>query len=258
MSLPLEILAIEKRFAGVHPGEPPVVAVGGVSFTVGAGEFVSLVGPSGCGKTTLLRIVAGLVRQDGGTIILGQEILEAPGRDRGFVFQSFGLLPWRTVIGNVEFGLEIRSLPRAERRAVAQRFIDLVGLKGFERHFPHQISGGMQQRVGIARALAIDPQILLMDEPFSAVDAQTREVLQDELLRILAARPMRVLFVTHSIEEALYLSDRIVVLSPRPSRVLADVAVPLPKPRWEHDVQALPEYLRLRREIRGMIGLAVQ
>jgi NitT/TauT family transport system ATP-binding protein len=116
----------------------------------------------------------------------------------------------------------------------------------------------MQQRVGIARALAIDPQILLMDEPFSAVDAQTREVLQDELLRILAARPMRVLFVTHSIEEALYLSDRIVVLSPRPSRVLADVAVPLPKPRWEHDVQALPEYLRLRREIRGMIGLAVQ
>lgn len=258
MTLPLTIHAIEKRFAGVHPGDPPVVAIAGVSFSVGAGEFVSLVGPSGCGKTTLLRIVAGLVRQDGGQVALGEQVLDVPGRDRGFVFQNFGLLPWRTVVENVEFGLEIRQVSQAERRKIAQRFIDLVGITGFERHFPHQISGGMQQRVGIARALAIDPQILLMDEPFSAVDAQTREVLQDELLRILAARPMRVLFVTHSIEEALYLSDRVVVLSPRPGRVLADLRVSLPKPRWKHDVQALPEYLQLRKEIRGMIGLTVQ
>jgi len=258
MALPLEIRAIEKRFAGVHPGDPPVVAIESASFSVGAGEFVSLVGPSGCGKTTLLRIVAGLVRQDAGQVALGENVLDLPGRDRGFVFQNFGLLPWRTVMENVEFGLEIRQVPRVECRKIAQRFIDLVGLKGFERHYPHQISGGMQQRVGIARALAIDPQILLMDEPFSAVDAQTREVLQDELLRILAARPMRVLFVTHSIEEALYLSDRVVVLSPRPGRVLADLVVSLPKPRWKHDVQALPEYLRLRKDIRGMIGLTVQ
>jgi len=253
---PLVVREIAKTFSGVHPGDPPIRVVDNVSFSVAAGQFVSLLGPSGCGKTTLLRIIAGLTQADHGQITFGEQSLERPGRERGFVFQNFGLLPWRTVQDNVEFALEIHGVERVERHAMAARQITLVGLAGFERHFPHQISGGMQQRVGLARAFAIDPPILLMDEPFSAVDAQTRETLQDELLRILEKRSARVLFVTHSIEEALYLSDRVLIFSRRPAQIIEDLTVPLPKPRWSYDVQADPTYLDLRRHIRHRMGLA--
>ena len=159
--------------------------------------------------------------------------IERPTQERGFVFQSFNLFPWRTVRGNIEFGMEIKGVPKSERHSVAQRLVELVGLAGFERKYPHELSGGMQQRVGIARALAIDPAVLLMDEPFGALDAQTREDMQDELLRVWAAARKTVLFVTHSIEEAIYLSDRVLIMTPRPGRILADLVIPFSRPRSE-------------------------
>src|SRR3954468_17236990 len=204
-----------------------------ISFDVQEGEIVSLIGESGCGKTTLLRIVQGLVRHDAGTIKVDGASVMGPGRDRGFVFQQATLLPWRSARHNVEFGLELQGVPRAERRARAQKLLDLVGLGHAGGQYPHQLSGGMQQRVGLARALAIDPAILLMDEPFSALDAQTREVLQSELLRIHAETGKTTLFVTHDLDEAIYLSDRVVVLAARPGRVVAEIAIPFPRPRPE-------------------------
>jgi NitT/TauT family transport system ATP-binding protein len=166
------------------------------------------------------------------------------------VFQQFGLLPWRTVLSNVEFGLEIEGKPKEERRQVAEKYLELVGLKGFESYYPHQISGGMQQRVGIARALSKKPDILLMDEPFGAVDAQTREQLQEELLKIWAQTDTTVVFVTHSIDEAVYLSDRVVVMQARPGRIKEEVAIDLPRPRWEGDVKAEPRFAQLRSRLR--------
>ena len=166
------------------------------------------------------------------------------------VFQQFGWLPWRTVLGNVEFGLEIEGVPREERRDISRKYLELVGLNGFEDYYPHQISGGMQQRVGIARALSKKPDILLMDEPFGAVDAQTREQLQEELLKIWAKTDTTVIFVTHSIDESIYLSDRVVVMHSRPGRIKEEVLVDLPRPRWEGDVKADPRFARLRTDIR--------
>jgi len=166
------------------------------------------------------------------------------------VFQQFGLLPWRTVLSNVEFGLEIEGVPKDERSALAGQYLELVGLKGFEHYYPHQISGGMQQRVGIARALSKKPDILLMDEPFGAVDAQTREQLQEELLKIWSRTDTTVVFVTHSIDEALYLSDRVVVMQARPGRIKEEVSVDLPRPRWESDVKADPRFAQLRSQLR--------
>ena len=221
-----------------------------VSFEVPAGQFLCLLGPSGCGKTTLIRILAGLTEPDDGVAILDGQEIRGPGRDRSIVFQNYGLLPWRTVMGNVEFGLEIRRVPRVERRRIAQGQIDLVGLKGFERHFPNQLSGGMQQRVGLARALTKDPKVLLMDEPFAAVDMHTREFLQDELLRLWNTIRTTVLFVTHSIDEAIYLGDRVMVMGAKPGRVVADVPVELPRPRYESDVRASVAFGRLRHEVR--------
>ena len=169
------------------------------------------------------------------------------------VFQQFGLLPWRTVLSNVEFGLEIEGMAREERRAVAEKYLELVGLKGFESYYPHQISGGMQQRVGIARALSKKPEILLMDEPFGAVDAQTREQLQEELLKIWAQTETTVVFVTHSIDEAIYLSDRVVVMQARPGRIKEEVRIDLPRPRWEGDVKADPRFAQLRARLRDSL-----
>ena len=177
----------------------------------------------------------------------------APGSERCMVFQNFGLLPWRNVQSNVEFGLEVSELTRSERTEVAAKYIDLVGLKGFEHYYPHPISGGMQQRVGIARALARDPQILLMDEPFGAIDAQTREQMQEELLRIWNTTDKTVLFVTHSIDEAIFLSDRIVMLQPHPGRVRCIVEVDLPRPRVSLDLQGTPKFIALRQEIRSLL-----
>lgn len=208
-----------------------------VSFRVAAGEFVSILGPSGCGKTTLLRVIVRLVPAERGTIKIAASERYAPGRDVCLVFQSYGLFPWRTVRENVEFGLKMQGVAARERRAAGHEFINLVGLSGFEQHYPHQISGGMQQRVGLARALACRPKLLLMDEPFAAVDAQTRERLQTELLRIVAQTASTVVFVTHSIQEAVYLGTRVLVMGAGPGRIAADLPVPLGSERWQRDVR---------------------
>ena len=242
----LEVRHLTKTFSRGRGELVPVLE--DVSFAVADLEFVAIVGPSGCGKSTFLRIVNGLIPPDSGTILIDGRAVTGPGHGVGMVFQSFDLFPWRTAIGNVEFGMEMMNVPRRECRERAQRWIALVGLTGFEHAYPHELSGGMQQRVGIARALAIEPQVLLMDEPFGALDVQTRDLLQDELLAIWQRERKTVLFVTHSIEEAIYLADRIVLLTPRPARVERVLDVPFGRPRTE-DVKSDPTFVELRREI---------
>ena len=247
----LEVRQLSKVFFEQNdPRRPGLVALHNVSFSVRNKEFVCLLGPSGCGKTTLIRIIAGLIRADRGEIRVNGKAVTAPGRDRCMVFQQFGLLPWRTVLSNVEFGLEIEGVARAERQEVARQYLALVGLSGFEEYYPHQISGGMQQRVGIARALSKKPDILLMDEPFGAVDAQTREQLQEELLKIWNKTDTTVIFVTHSIDESIYLSDRVIIMQSRPGRIKEEVKIDLPRPRWEGDVKADPRFAELRAQVR--------
>jgi len=247
----LEVRQLSKVFFEQNDSRKPgLVALYNISLAIRKNEFVSLLGPSGCGKTTLIRIIAGLLPADCGEVLVNGQAVMVPGRDRCMVFQQFGLLPWRTVLSNVEFGLEIDGVPKDERSARAGQYLELVGLKGFERYYPHQISGGMQQRVGIARALSKKPDILLMDEPFGAVDAQTREQLQEELLKIWSRTDTTVVFVTHSIDEALYLSDRVVVMQARPGRIKEEVSVDLPRPRWEGDVKADPRFAQLRSQLR--------
>ena len=250
----LEVRRLSKIFFEQNdPRKPGLVALYNISLTIRKNEFVSLLGPSGCGKTTLIRIIAGLLTADRGEVLVNSQVVNSPGRDRCMVFQQFGLLPWRTVMSNVEFGLEIDGVPREERRALAEKYLELVGLKGFENYYPHQISGGMQQRVGIARALSKKPEILLMDEPFGAVDAQTREQLQEELLKIWAQTENTVVFVTHSIDEAIYLSDRVVVMQARPGRIKEEVTIDLPRPRWEGDIKADPRFAQLRAHLRDSL-----
>ena len=202
-----------------------------IEASIGSGEFVSIVGPSGCGKTTFLRIVGGLETADSGSVSLDGRVIAGPGRDRGFVFQQDNLLPWRDVLSNAEIGPEIGGVRSTTQRGLTLRLLELVGLKGFEHYYPRQLSGGMRQRVNLARALAIDPDILLMDEPFSALDAQTREIMQTELLRIWEQGRKTVLFVTHQIDEAVYLSDRVFVLARRPGRLQEIITIDLPRPR---------------------------
>ena len=209
----------------------PFLAVCGVSFDVKAGEFLSIVGPSGCGKTTFLNAVDGLHPISGGTLTLDGRPITRPGRDRAMVFQQASLLPWRTVLGNVIYGLELQGRPMSEARKLANRFIDLVGLRGFADAYPSELSGGMQQRVNLARALAIEPEMLLLDEPFAALDAQTRELMQLELLGIWVSTRKTALFITHDIKEAIYLADRVVIFSARPGRVKQVVEIDLPRPR---------------------------
>jgi NitT/TauT family transport system ATP-binding protein len=201
----------------------PVLALDDVSLAVGAQEFVALLGPSGCGKSTLLYLIGGFLPNESGTISVDGKPVCAPGPDRGIVFQHFALFPWKTVRDNILYGLERQGLPRTEREARAQAFIDLVGLKGFEDSYPSQLSGGMKQRTAIARTLAFNPGILLMDEPFGALDAQTRALMQSELIGILRRDPKTVIFVTHDVQEAVYLADRVAVMSARPGRIKAIV-----------------------------------
>lgn len=220
-------------YAGAH-----VTAILDVSLEVVQGEFVSLVGPSGCGKTTLLNMIAGFIPPSQGAIILDGRSVRGPGPDRGVVFQSFALFPWKTVLENVTFGPKMRGVSREERERIGREYLSLVGLAGAEGRYPAELSGGMQQRVGVARALANRPDILLMDEPFASVDAQTRMTLQEELTRIWQERRPTVLFVTHDVEEAVFLANRVVVLSSAPGRVVAELLVPLPRPRaWAHLVE---------------------
>ncbi|SEP84645.1 NitT/TauT family transport system ATP-binding protein [Faunimonas pinastri] len=242
----LSVTGISKTF-----GTVPVLV--DQSLEVEQGEFVALLGPSGCGKSTLLQIINGLIPADSGRVVLdGEDITGRTGSGRGMVFQGADLFPWRTAIENIAFGLQVKGVGKAERLERARHYLELVGLRGFENAWPHQLSGGMQQRVGIARAFCIQPSLLLMDEPFGALDVQTRDILQDELVRIWEAEPKMVLFVTHGIEEALYLADRILVFSKRPARVLSEIKVPFARPRHD-DMKLDPEFLRLRREISELL-----
>ncbi|WP_079406396.1 ABC transporter ATP-binding protein [Streptomyces sp. 3211] len=227
-------------------------ALDGIDLEIGAGEFVVVVGPSGCGKSTLLDLLGGLTRPTSGRILLDGKPITGPGLDRGIVFQQYALLPWRTALGNVEFGLEATGVPRRERKDRAREFLDLVGLTGFEDRHPHELSGGMRQRVAIARSLAYDPDVLLMDEPFAALDAQTRESLQDELRRIWQRTGKTVVFITHGIEEAVYLGQKVAVMTSRPGRVKEIVPVSFGARgaglRGE-DLRSSPEFARYRHEI---------
>jgi NitT/TauT family transport system ATP-binding protein len=211
-----------------------VVALDDICLAIRPHEFVSVIGPSGCGKSTFLRLVAGLDKPTSGEIMVSGRKITGPGADRGMVFQEYALLPWKTTAANIEFGPRLKGLPKAERAAITQRFVELVGLKGFENKYPHQLSGGMRQRAAVARVLANNPLVLLMDEPFAAVDAMTRQHLQEELAVITAHERTTVLFITHAIEEAVFLSDRVIALSGRPGRIVADLTIDLPRPRrWD-------------------------
>jgi len=216
------------RFAGLTKvfetdTDRPVVALNGIDLEIRQDEFVSIVGPSGCGKSTLLYLLGGFLKASDGEILVDGKPVRGPGPDRGVVFQHFALFPWKTVLGNVEYGLAERGLPKAERRDIARRYIAMVKLSGFEDAFPNRLSGGMQQRVALARTLACKPEVLLMDEPFGALDAQTRHLLQEELLEIWQREKKTVMFITHDVREAVILSDRVVVMTARPGRVKAVV-----------------------------------
>ncbi|GGO87873.1 ABC transporter ATP-binding protein [Wenjunlia tyrosinilytica] len=224
-------------------------AVQGVDLEVAAGEFTVLVGPSGCGKSTLLDLLGGLTQPSGGQILVDGEPVTGPGLDRGIVFQQYALLPWRTAQGNVEFGLEATGVPRRRRAERARHYLDLVGLAGFEDRHPHELSGGMKQRVAIARSLAYDPDVLLMDEPFAALDAQTRESLQDELLGIWERTGKTIVFITHGIEEAVYLGQRVAVLTSRPGRVKQVVPIDLGRRTDVADLRSSPEFAHYRHRI---------
>ena len=226
-----------------------VIAFQELDLQVRSGELLCVVGPSGCGKTTLLRAIDGLLPLSQGRILVDGEEVRGPRPSVAMVFQHFGLFPWKTVRDNVAYGLRLRGTPRERAEAAIRRVIDLVGLRGFERSYPYQLSGGMQQRCGLARALAVDPDILLMDEPFGALDAQTRELLQEELLRIMDVDPKTMLFITHSIDEAILLADRIAVMTARPGRVCEVLEVPIPRPRSIVDVRADTEYARLHAHL---------
>ncbi|HEV8655855.1 MAG TPA: ABC transporter ATP-binding protein [Candidatus Limnocylindria bacterium] len=225
-----------------------LLAVDGATLEVGEGEFVAIVGPSGCGKTTFLNAVDGLIPLTSGSLTLDGKRIERPGHDRGMVFQQPSLLPWRTVTGNVMYGAELLDLPKGEARQRAKRFIDLVGLTGFEESYPLELSGGMQQRANLARALAVDPEVLLLDEPFAALDAQTRETMQQELLRIWNETRKTALFITHDIVEAVYLADRVIVFSARPGRVKEVLKVDVPRPR-DLRVKRDPRFLEIETRI---------
>ena len=228
------------------PSRAPVPALRHFDIDVNEGEFLSILGPSGCGKSTFLNVLLGLLAPDSGALRVDGKAVTGPGTDRAMVFQEFGLLPWRTVLHNVELGLELKGVPTQVRRDACGKLIDMVGLSGFEGHYPHELSGGMKQRVGLARALATDPDVLLMDEPFAALDAQTRDIMQAELLRIWQEAKKTVLFVTHQIDEAIYLSDRVAVMTQRPGRIKQIIDIALARPR-SAELRNTPEFAQLRQ-----------
>jgi NitT/TauT family transport system ATP-binding protein len=241
-----KVFQIKNRNAGESKA---FIAIEDVNLTVREGEFLTIVGPSGCGKSTLLDMIAGLSHPNSGEMYIDNKLITGPALDRGIVLQGYALFPWRTVQQNVEFGLETKKVPKAERLKISAEFINLVGLNGFEDRYPYELSGGMKQRVAIARALAYDPEVLLMDEPFAAVDAQTREVLQDELLRIWEKTHKTIIFVTHSIDEAVGLADRVAVMSANPGTIKEIIDVKLPRPRRIGDVRASVEFSWITHKI---------
>ena len=251
----LVIDGVSRVFPAVHGGAP-TRALEPTNLTVAANDFIAILGPSGCGKSTLLRIVAGLDRPTAGRVLLDRREVKGPGADRGMVFQSYTLFPWLSVAQNIAFGLRERGVPAAKQQAIVADFINRVGLKGFEKHWPKQLSGGMQQRTAIARALANNPEIMLLDEPFGALDTQTRALMQELLLGIWERDRKTVLFVTHDIEEAIFVASRVIVMTARPGRIKADVAIDLPHPR-HYTLKTTPEFsalkARLTEEIRAEV-----
>jgi NitT/TauT family transport system ATP-binding protein len=246
----IEFVSVSKTFA-VRSGRPgdKFYALDDLSLSVREGEFMVLVGPSGCGKSTLIDLLGGLTKPSSGQILLDGVPISGPGLNRGIVFQQYALFPWRTALENVEFGLEAKRLPKAERRAISRSHLDTVGLSGFEDRFPHELSGGMKQRVAIARSLAYDPEVLLMDEPFAALDAQTREALQIELLRIWEKSRTTILFITHGIDEAVCLGQRIAVMTSRPGRIKQLVEVPSDFRNDAEDIRSTPQFGKIRHEV---------
>jgi len=229
-----------------------------VTFSVANHEFVVILGPSGCGKTTLLKILAGIVEQSAGTVAVDGQEIDAPSPDVAMVFQNFVLLPWKTVLQNVAMGLKVQEdMPRAEREPIAREWIEKVGLGGYEDRYPAELSGGMQQRVGLARALAVDPKTLLMDEPFGSLDAQTRERLQSELLELWATERKTILFVTHDIDEAIFLADRILVMSEKPASIVDEVPVDIDRPRYGRrlDIETSDAFKRIKGRLHEDLGL---
>jgi len=225
-----------------------LLALDNIDLHVDDGEFVTIVGPSGCGKTTFINLCDGLLKPTAGKIDIDGKQVTGPGTDRGMVFQDSCLMPWRTVFKNVIFGLECQGLDNAEGQERARKFINLVGLQGFEDHYPHELSGGMQQRCNLARALTVDPKILIMDEPFASLDAQTREIMQKELLRIWSEAKKTVLFITHQINEAIYLADRVIIFGARPGRVKQTLKIDLPRPR-DLSLKRDPRFLELENRV---------
>jgi NitT/TauT family transport system ATP-binding protein len=230
-----------------------VVALQDINLEVDINESLCILGPSGCGKTTLLRIVDCLIARDCGEVLIDGQLVTQPQPDIAVVFQHFGLFPWKRLEENIAYGLTLRGKSRQEISATVERYVALIGLKGFEKSYPHQLSGGMQQRAGLARAMAINPSVLLMDEPFGALDAQTREMMQEELLRLLETENKTMVFVTHSIDEAIVLGDRIVVMSRQPGRIQKILPVVIPRPRKILSVRAHPQYIELRNSIWEML-----
>ncbi len=242
------LVAVDRLSKVFVRGERRVTAVQDLSLRVDTGEFVTIVGPSGCGKSTFLHMLGGFIPPtDGSMQVAGREV-KGPGPDRGVMFQELALFPWRTVLGNVTWGLEVQGRPMVERVATAERYLDLVGLLGFKDAYPAELSGGMKQRVALARVLAFDPAVLLMDEPFGALDAQTRELMQEELQRIWVQTRKTVLFVTHDVEEAVYLGDRVIVFSARPGRIKAEVPARFSRPR-SLEVKKSQAFLECRNQV---------
>jgi NitT/TauT family transport system ATP-binding protein len=243
----IEIEHLQKTFRSEQRGK--LVALQDVSLAVEEGEFVSIIGPSGCGKSTLLYIVAGFESYDEGRVLVNNKPVSGPGTDRGIVFQEYALFPWRTVLGNITYGLENTGMPKAERVRVARQHIEQVGLVGFENRYPRELSGGMKQRVAIARTLAYAPDILLMDEPYGALDAQTREQMQDQLLSIWRETRQTVLMITHDVSEAVFLSQRIIVMSARPGRVKAEIPVELDRSLPREEIMLSDQFNKTRNEV---------
>jgi len=229
-----------------------VLAVDEIDLKIKNQEFATILGPSGCGKSTLLRIVAGLIKPTQGVVRLDGKVITSPGQDRGMVFQSYTLFPWLTVKENIQFGLELSGTPKAQKEQMAQAFVEKVGLKGFERTYPKGLSGGMKQRVAIARALANNPAILLLDEPFGALDAQTRSLMQELLTQVWEELHKTILFVTHDVEEAIFLSDRVFVMTARPGKIKAEIDIPLERPR-SYEIKATESFLNLKKQALALI-----
>lgn len=250
-TLDAEILATDLTMV-YDEAKRRIVAIKDLSFRVSRGEFVCFLGTSGCGKSTILKVLAGFIKPTTGTVLFQGKSVDGPGPDRGFVFQQHSLFSWKTVKGNIEFGLKMRRIEVGQRKETTEEYIRVVGLTGFEKSYPDQLSGGMQQRVGLARALANNPSVIMMDEPFGSLDAQTRGIMQELLLGIWAKSRKTIVFVTHDVDEAIVLADRILVLTARPARIKAELRVPLPRPR-DQNIVTTAEFISIKRQVMELI-----